>query len=272
MKWFKHFTNASDSVKLNKLIDELGIEGYGRYWLLLELIASEGYDGSEKVEIHFRKISAKVQIKFSKKLGTFLQKLSDFSLINYEVSGKVYKIECPILAELQDKDSKYNRKRIVSNDQDTTLEEEEDIEEDKELETTNVVSSGVPANASPTAAKKPRPKTFENLEDLKNHLPETTTRRWLKLYENSEFIERELVKAFGWYQDNRHRMPKSLQGWCKALSSWLDRSWEKGRVRNATLNGSQGFGQNSTPEERAAELARQIQEYNDKKEKRRKGL
>jgi hypothetical protein len=120
LKWFKHFTNASDSVRLNKLIDELGVEGYGRYWLLLELIAEESYDGSEEIEVHLRKISAKVQIKFRKKLETFLQKLSDYSLIEFKSSEKVYKIRSLILSELQDKHSKYNRKRVVSNDQDTT--------------------------------------------------------------------------------------------------------------------------------------------------------
>ena len=113
MKWFKHFSNASDSIKLNKLIDELGVESYGRYWLLLELLASEMYEGHEEVEIHFRKISTKVHIKFNKKLETFMQKLSDFSLIQFEIVGKVYKISSPILGELQDKDSKYNRKRIA---------------------------------------------------------------------------------------------------------------------------------------------------------------
>ena len=78
MKWFKHYSNASDSVKLNHLIDELGLEGYGRYWLLLELLAQD-FDGiNDEFEIHFRKISSKLQIKFSKKLETFLQKLQDF--------------------------------------------------------------------------------------------------------------------------------------------------------------------------------------------------
>lgn len=140
MKWFKHFVTASGSVKLNNLIDELGVEGYGRYWLLLELLAEE-YDGSSTVfEVHFRKISAKVQIKFQKKLETFLQKLADFSLITLESSGKVYKIGCPILLELQDKDSKYNRKRIVKKSLVTTLEEEEDKNKKKNKNKSEVVS------------------------------------------------------------------------------------------------------------------------------------
>ena len=134
MRWFKHYSDASDSVKLNKLIDELGVEGYGRYWLLLELLAGE-FDGkSTKFRVHSRKISAKVQIKFSKKLETFMGKLSDFSLLTYNLHQKVYEIECPIILELQNKHSKYNRKRVVGESQMATLDKEEDKEEDKELD------------------------------------------------------------------------------------------------------------------------------------------
>ncbi|NQY01105.1 MAG: DUF4373 domain-containing protein [Flavobacteriaceae bacterium] len=109
MKWFKHYSNASDSLKLNHLIDELGLEGYGRYWLLLELLAQD-FDGiNDEFEIHFRKISSKLQIKFSKKLETFLQKLQDFSLIEYRVKEKVYFLKSPILLELQGRDFKKAR-------------------------------------------------------------------------------------------------------------------------------------------------------------------
>jgi len=104
MKWLKHYSNASTSIKLNLLIDELGVDGYGRYWLLLELL-SEKFNGKEEpIPVHFSEISAKVRIKFGKKLATFLQKLVDFQLITFELSGKVYKIECPILWDLKAKD------------------------------------------------------------------------------------------------------------------------------------------------------------------------
>jgi len=108
LRWFKHYANASTSIKLNKIIDELGIEGYGRYFLLLELL-SEKFDGeSTTCELHYSEISAKVRIKFSKKLATFLQKLHDFHLITFEIQGKVYKINCPILLDLQSKDFKFS--------------------------------------------------------------------------------------------------------------------------------------------------------------------
>lgn len=46
MKWFKHYTDASRSEKLAALMDKTGVEGYGRYWLLVEFLA-EKFDGNE---------------------------------------------------------------------------------------------------------------------------------------------------------------------------------------------------------------------------------
>lgn len=154
MKWFKHYTNASDSVKLNHLIDDLGIEGYGRYWLLLEMLAEE-FDGSSTTfHIHSHKISSKVRIKFSKKLATFMQKLSNFHLIEFKLVGKVYEIESPILLELQSRDFKTARNKrgdtvpknkIKNKIKDKDLEQDKELEKDKELKTAKAVS--VPAES-----------------------------------------------------------------------------------------------------------------------------
>ena len=114
MKWFKHYSSVSTSVSLNQLMDELGLEAYARYWLLLEYLC-EKYDGdSTTFCVHFNDISPRVKIKFSKKFETFMQKLHDFQLILVEIQGKVYKIEAPILRELQSRDYKKARKDRVS--------------------------------------------------------------------------------------------------------------------------------------------------------------
>ena len=45
MKWFKHEAEAHTNMKLQALIDKLGISGYGYYWACVELVASQGGDG-----------------------------------------------------------------------------------------------------------------------------------------------------------------------------------------------------------------------------------
>lgn len=50
MKWFKHETDAVNSEKLNQLIDKAGLEGYGRFWRVLEVVA-ERMDDSNKCSV-----------------------------------------------------------------------------------------------------------------------------------------------------------------------------------------------------------------------------
>jgi len=41
MKWFKHMTGSSTDEKIARLIDVCGLEGYGFFWRIIELIASQ---------------------------------------------------------------------------------------------------------------------------------------------------------------------------------------------------------------------------------------
>lgn len=44
MKWFKHESDAHTNMKLQALIDKLGVAGYGYYWACVELVANQGGD------------------------------------------------------------------------------------------------------------------------------------------------------------------------------------------------------------------------------------
>lgn len=48
---------------------------------------------------------------------------------------------------------------------------------------------------------------------------------WLKLYEDPVWINRELIKAISYYQQNPAKKPKSSRGWSRAFSAWLERGW-----------------------------------------------
>ena len=46
--WFSHDSNAKDDEKMMFLIEELGLEGYGIYWVLVEKLREEkGYKCSQ---------------------------------------------------------------------------------------------------------------------------------------------------------------------------------------------------------------------------------
>ena len=44
MKWFKHESDAHLNIKLQRVIESLGLAGYGYYWACVELVASQGND------------------------------------------------------------------------------------------------------------------------------------------------------------------------------------------------------------------------------------
>lgn len=135
MKWFKHFSNAYKSLKINSMIDDLGIKGYGYYWLLVEVLA-ENFDGTNDViTLHYVELSSRIRIKSRSKLIQFLQKMESHSLLSYKNSGEFFEIKFPILKELQDRDSKYNKPKRVSSATKATLEEE--VEEDKKKNKSN---------------------------------------------------------------------------------------------------------------------------------------
>jgi hypothetical protein len=41
MKWFKHYSDAYTNLKLQNILITHGMEGYGLYWLILELVAQQ---------------------------------------------------------------------------------------------------------------------------------------------------------------------------------------------------------------------------------------
>lgn len=47
MRWFKHITTSYDDQKIAAVLDELGMEGYGFWWRILEVIAQQLDENSE---------------------------------------------------------------------------------------------------------------------------------------------------------------------------------------------------------------------------------
>ena len=52
MKWFKHQSTARNDEKIARLEDRCGLEGYGFYFKMLELVA-EAIDQSDKCEVTY---------------------------------------------------------------------------------------------------------------------------------------------------------------------------------------------------------------------------
>lgn len=102
MKWFKHYSNASTSQKLNIIMDKHGLDGYAKYWLLVELLA-EKFDGNEPIFLlHYTTIKQRLRAYHNKITRTFLEDLDNVGLMSVKCKDNLYTIYFPKLLEIKD--------------------------------------------------------------------------------------------------------------------------------------------------------------------------
>lgn len=138
LKFVKHRANASEGT-LAKLIEELGVEAYGRYWLLIEACAKklEKPDDREFEKSDFvftftqRQIRDVLRTK-SKHCEIFLRTSSDLSLFDVDETENEVRIIFPKLLEELDRDYKRARTPRETTAQTPRLDQyqEQDLDED----------------------------------------------------------------------------------------------------------------------------------------------
>lgn len=221
MKWFKHYHNASSSIKLQNLIDELGVEGYGRYWLFLELLC-EKFDGENpEIQIHINETRSRLRLRYNGTVAGWLRELAGKGLCEFSTDDRVYKIKAPILLELQDRDFKFARKKRVQNADEATLRyKKENKNKNKNIEST--VQFGKDSEQTGAISN------FAFSDDLKTlleNISQKTQKRWVDLYE-SEWVGRELIKALEYLENNPKKKKRTARGLSAFLTGWLGRGWE----------------------------------------------
>jgi hypothetical protein len=99
MKWFKHYTDASNGKFLNTIMDEFGVEGYAWYFMILELCA-EKWDGKGApiFTFHQRVLLQKLRIR-KLKLHSYLTKVQLECGFSYTITQHLIQIEVPKLSE-----------------------------------------------------------------------------------------------------------------------------------------------------------------------------
>lgn len=110
MRWYKHMTNSHNDEKLVEILHELGLEGYGFWWLLLEIIGKE-MDSTDRCELSYPlKAWARKLHCSPRKTTAFFTIFSEKNLVFLEFDntngiGKL-KIRIPNLLKYRDEYSK----------------------------------------------------------------------------------------------------------------------------------------------------------------------
>jgi hypothetical protein len=111
LRWFKHMSDASDDEKLADVLTEFGPEGYGVWWLLVEVVGRQ-MDSSPKCEASYSlDLWARKLYVSKRKTTTFLTVFSEKNLVflEYDNSNAIGKITVKIPKMLNFRDE-YSRK------------------------------------------------------------------------------------------------------------------------------------------------------------------
>lgn len=106
MRWFKHYADASDDEFIAIIEDRFGLEGYARWWKLLEVIAKQ-MDKTGRCSATYPLYKWETFLKAKRKqMLCFLEATEKQGKTKLIRSGNVLTIECPKLLEIRDEYSK----------------------------------------------------------------------------------------------------------------------------------------------------------------------
>lgn len=102
MRWFKHLSEAADDEQLADILAEYGPEGYGVYWLMVEVVAKQ-MDKTLRCDVEYSiEIWARKFFISKRKTCEYLQVFSEKNLISSSESGKKITVNIPNLLKFRD--------------------------------------------------------------------------------------------------------------------------------------------------------------------------
>lgn len=204
MKWFKHYSNARQSNSLTELIALTGLEGYGRYWVLLELM-SEKFDGLQDDKFVFSTRDLMVMLGYYhfNPMRMYLQCVANVCSMSIECTKNVTTIQSPILLELHGRDFKKARSERGQGVP-KSKKKSKDLDIDKEEEVNPEQRALVLGN-----------KYFKRI-------PPNSQELILESYP-LDFIQKQLISGIEWIERSA---PRYMNNEASYLISHFSRQWE----------------------------------------------
>lgn len=160
MRWFKHMTASGNDEKLSRLKDKFGLEGYGFWWTVLEIVAEKvGEDARTSAEFSLKKWGSLAGVS-PKKFQTLAEFCANLELFSIKFDQDLLCIDIPNILKYRDeyterlhkKSGQYRDKLRPSRARgtDTDTDTEADTEAEKER-----------VRARPRSTPKPAPEKLK---------------------------------------------------------------------------------------------------------------
>ena len=228
MKWFRHMTCSGDDEKLASLIDDLGMEGYGFYWRLLEIVADK-LDAKNETFCQFSPKKWGNFFQFSpKKFQKFARILAEKQLISVEISEKFIKIDIPNLLKYRDN---YQKNLQAANNKVSPIIKIKDtdiyLKEDKSS------FCPEPENPAPVHDDEPEENAVEKIplvDGTEYPITEKLLAEFERAYPAVNVIS-ELHMMRAWCISNPTKR-KTKKGCLRFVNSWLEKAQNRGGERS----------------------------------------
>lgn len=206
MKWFKHMVNTVNDEKIADLIDRCGIEGYGYYWRVLEVIADQ-MDKTDKCEVVYSMSQwGRLLYSHPNKVRHVVDVMGDIGLIRSTRDGDKLRVTSPNLLKYRDE---YSKKSGHSPDKLRTnsgLRTEAETDTEVQTETDTEKKTEVVTPTPKPKAKKQVLSDDEWLDKLRND----------PTYSHVD-IDTEYGKAQNWCEERRRQCTRRF------FINWLNR-------------------------------------------------
>jgi hypothetical protein len=208
LKWFKHYSDVEFSASLSKFEAELGFEGLGRYWRLVEFLSRQFTGNGTIFKIERSKLRQLLRFRSWNDLESFVDHLAIIDGIDVDRSGIIYEINSPILLDLQAKDFGKSR-----SDRKPTAAKNKNKKENK-----NDICPTAQPKVSDRQKAVPLPFDWAAVsKEVKSN--------WLELY-SEDFLLGEIPKIKNWLVSRPEKNKKTPRGWIQFLSNWFSNGWE----------------------------------------------
>ena len=168
MKWFKHQSNARDDERVARLEDRAGLEGYGFYFKMLEIV-SQMIDESDRCDVTFSLSRWGRQANITSKKFLFLvQCCSDVGLMSVQRCSTDVTIKIPNLLKYRDNHTK-NLQATSKQEEDIDIDKEVDKEEEENKETIPADSGESSVSVADEKPPSRKPKTPEGVTEVFEH-------------------------------------------------------------------------------------------------------
>ena len=84
MKWFKHQSDSYSNLKHQHVLSEHGLEGYGLFWICVEMVAQQGVDYRIEKAKNWKRVLCYITRQKEEKIDEFLKTFAETKLIDQD--------------------------------------------------------------------------------------------------------------------------------------------------------------------------------------------